>query len=440
MDDDRTLGSYSLKAEDTLRLGLKKNYAISLFIMIKDHKALSCAWKISLQVRREAKIAEVISKITSRGSVNISADLVDKFDLALISGEELDRRKTIADYKIRTRDTLVLKRSEKSTFGPGVEVLTMDSIKLEQKIGQGTYGKVYSGLCFGTPVAIKVLKELPDQDQLNEIKHEINILSDLANTVPQIVRLYGFVEQPKKMCIVMELCSNGSLYHVMNAISLDFGWDRTLRTAIEFTKGMKFLHSCSPPIVHRDFKSLNILVTGDWQIKICDFGLSRRTSEDQQNTLRRLRSTAAFSPPELLNKQAFTPESDVYGMGITLWEMIHRCITGKYQRPYAEEKAIQFDYQIIVQAGNGKRPTIPSTTPDAIKDLLERCWNQEPEERPNCTQLLKELETLFEDYQNNVNRWDQVKLKFRAQSNSPDSDDSSSSLERLRLSFTEQYS
>jgi serine/threonine protein kinase len=70
------------------------------------------------------------------------------------------------------------------------------------------------------------------------------------------------------MCIVMELCRMGSLFHVMNSDIYEIGWDRVFKFSIEMVKGISFLHSQEPPILHRDLKSLNLLVTDSWNVKV----------------------------------------------------------------------------------------------------------------------------------------------------------------------------
>lgn len=129
---------------------------------------------------------------------------------------------------------------------------------------------MYEGFCRGVPAAIKILKYKPDVDQVSNFKHEVEALRNL--NCPQIVKFYGMVEDSKQMIIVMELCSRGSLFHVMNSVVYDFGWDRLFVAATEMVRGMIYLHEKG--FVHRDFKSLNILVTDDWQIKVIFFTLS----------------------------------------------------------------------------------------------------------------------------------------------------------------------
>jgi len=357
-------------------------------------------------------ISDVLHKVTSRPSIGIPKEKEDDYDLVILNtGETFQRTRKLEDYNIKSKDTIILRRTGKAMFGRGLQKLNPEDVQMGDKIGQGTFGKVYHGICFGIEVAIKKLKELPDQEQINDITHEIDILSKFQ--IPQIVTLYGFIEdlKSKSMCLVMEFCSRGSLYHVLSSVVYDFGWDRTFKFAIEFVTGMNFLHLQNPsPIVHRDFKSLNVLVTEDWQIKLCDFGLSRRSSADELNSLKRLRSTPAWSPPELLREVEFTPSSDIYGMGVTIWEMAYRCIYGKYQRPFAEYKDIIFDYQILVQASNGKRPTLPLTLPEQLKELIEKCWDGEPQKRPTCEKILNELQQMQQEYLQNSKRWDQAKI------------------------------
>lgn len=118
------------------------------------------------------------------------------------------------------------------------------------------------------------------------------------------------------MSIVMEYCALGSLFHVMQSPTNSMGWDRVFHCAIETVKGINFLHSQN--ILHRDIKSLNILVTQSWCIKVitltkiiisflnfisfffsklCDFGVARLNNLNNLVTLRRMKTTPAWSAP-----------------------------------------------------------------------------------------------------------------------------------------------
>jgi serine/threonine protein kinase len=77
---------------------------------------------------------------------------------------------------------------------------------------------------------------------------------------PYIVFFFGACLDPK-LCMVMELCSRGSLFHVLNDPKIEIGWGRLFSFATQMTKGLDCLHSFVPHVVHRDFKSLNIMVS-----------------------------------------------------------------------------------------------------------------------------------------------------------------------------------
>jgi serine/threonine protein kinase len=101
-------------------------------------------------------------------------------------------------------------------------------------------------------------------------------------------------------------------------------------------------------------------VTEDWRIKICDFGLSRPDTNSNKDTLAKLRGTMAYCSPEVYNGALFNEKSDIYAIGVVLWELVNRCVKGVYQRPYSEYPFIVYEYQIVLQAAKaGLRPTIP---------------------------------------------------------------------------------
>merc|ERR1712054_697262 len=100
---------------------------------------------------------------------------------------------------------------------------------------------------------------------------------------------YGACIKPS-LCMVLEYCSRGSLFDCLNRVEEDITWSRVLKIASDMLKGINCLHSWKPQIVHRDLKSLNLLVDENWTVKVCDFGLSRFT-ETNAATLNKLRGT-----------------------------------------------------------------------------------------------------------------------------------------------------
>lgn len=87
--------------------------------------------------------------------------------------------------------------------------------------------------------------------------------------------------------------------------------------------------------------------------------------------------------------------------------MVNRLLTGKHERPFAEYKEIQHDFQVIVKAATKKlRPTIPANCPEPIANLIKFCWHERQEDRPSCADLLIILDKLTNDYQASRESWD----------------------------------
>lgn len=131
----------------------------------------------------------------------------------------------------------------------------------------------------------------------------------------------------------------------------------------------------------------------------------------KKNTLSKLRGTYTYCAPEIYYGYPFTPKSDVFSVGVILWEMVVRVVKGRYERPYSEFPELEYDFQVIVQTARGKRCTIPPTTPAPLSKLIRACWDPEPSARPSSTDLVATLQNLQRDYRANQEEWDWAILK-----------------------------
>jgi len=271
-----------------------------------------------------------------------------------------------------------------------------------QKLGAGASGEVYKGLYRGKSVAIKVLKEMTAEAEVDEFKKEFEIMSAVRHA--NVVFFYGVSTQPR-LCMVMEYCARKSLYDCLKDARYDIGWARALGFCVEMTAGLEALHKVN--IFHRDLKSLNLLVTQEWHVKLCDFGLSRFNTSENMETMKQMRGTLAYVDPAVYNGSTFQAASDIYSLGIIFWEVANRVVTGKYAQPYSEYKHIQFDFQIVVQAAQQDlRPTIPPRCPPPFTQLIQTLQHKQQEERPRLTQIAQALLTLNESYKADSTKWD----------------------------------
>eukprot|EP01122_Echinamoeba_exundans_P010444 TRINITY_DN3914_c0_g3_i1.p1 TRINITY_DN3914_c0_g3~~TRINITY_DN3914_c0_g3_i1.p1 ORF type:complete len:778 (+),score=208.17 TRINITY_DN3914_c0_g3_i1:126-2459(+) len=276
-------------------------------------------------------------------------------------------------------------------------------LEFERSLGMGSSGEVFEGKYLGNRVAIKVLKTNNLEEEIEEFKKEFQVLVAIGS--PNIIKFFG-ASLSGKLSMVMEFCSRGSLYDVLNKKDFVFDWDRFFSLTREVVKGVEALHVNDPSVLHRDLKTLNVLVSDDWHAKVCDFGLSRFNTGSNLSTLAKCRGTYAYIAPEVYNCEKFTTKSDIYSVGVIIWELVYRILTGKYLRPFGEFKHLQFDFQILIQACKmNLRPTIPANTPQSLVDLITICWAPERDSRIEAAEVLQRLAKIEAEYKENTATW-----------------------------------
>jgi len=289
------------------------------------------------------------------------------------------------------------------------------ALEFLQLLGTGSAGDVYKGRYTVNvteggktqkviiPVAIKILK-LSAGKELDAFQLEFKVISAIQS--PYIVKLYGAVPS-EKLKMVMEICTRGSLYGLLNSQQWHIGWEEFFIFAEQMFRGLIVIHTHKPQILHRDLKSLNVLVSEDWICKLCDFGLARFDTGGNMETLSKLRGTFAYSAPEVYFGERYSDKSDIYSMGILLWEMLYRVINQEYQRPYEEFPRLKLDWQIIHKtATENLRPTMPPSTPVPLATLIRQCIVKDQAGRPDAKEVLQELSQLHAQYRHSRMEWD----------------------------------
>lgn len=259
----------------------------------------------------------------------------------------------------------------------------------------GSFGEVWKGEYAGMVVAIKVLKDL-DEASLRGFKAELEVMAMFDS--PYIIKSYGGCVDPKP-CLVLEFASGGSLPSWLKRTELTYGWEEVYRFGVDIARGLDALHSATPQILHRDLKSLNILVqeTPERPIcKLCDFGLARFNTQANTGTLLTLRGTYEYVAPEVLGKTAYVSASDIYSYGIILYELMMRAITGKYGGPYETLKIPSV--AILVRVMRGTRPPLPPNCPPLLQNLIQSCWDGNREVRPTAAKIIELLGEFYEEF------------------------------------------
>ncbi|KAL6560523.1 Serine/threonine-protein kinase edr1 [Orobanche gracilis] len=248
---------------------------------------------------------------------------------------------------------------------------------------QGSYGEVYHADWNGTEVAVK---KFLDQDfsgaALDEFKREVRIMRRLRH--PNVVLFMGAVTRPPNLSIITEFLPRGSLYRIIRRPHCHIDEKRRIRMALDVAKGMNCLHTSIPTIVHRDLKSPNLLVDNNWNVKVCDFGLSRL----KNNTFLSSKSTAGtpeWMAPEVLRNEPSNEKCDVYSFGVILWELATLKLPWSGMNPMQVVGAVGFQ---------NRRLDIPNEVDPLVARIIRECWQMDPNMRPSFAQLCVALKPL----------------------------------------------
>jgi serine/threonine protein kinase len=212
-----------------------------------------------------------------------------------------------------------------------------DRFAEQQVIGHGGHGKVYKGVMKDDmEVAVKRCMTI-DEQQKKEFGKEMLILSQINHR--NIVKLLGCCLEVEVPMLVYEFIPNGTLFHLIHDNrSRHISLDTRLRIAYESADALAYLHSCaSPPILHGDVKSTNILLNGDLTAKVSDFGASILAPSDESQFVTLVQGTCGYLDPEYMQTCQLTDKSDVYSFGVVLLELLTRKKAFNLQGPEHEK-------------------------------------------------------------------------------------------------------
>jgi len=269
-------------------------------------------------------------------------------------------------------------------------VIDVNEIDFGENIGTGGYGQVKKAIWRGTEVAVKTLiTSHISNDIRNAFITEVQVMTALRH--PNVVLFMGASTKPPNMFIVMEFMALGSLHDVLhNELIPEIPAQLKVKMVKQASKGMYFLHSSG--IVHRDLKSMNLLLDSKWNVKVSDFGLTqfkeqlKKEGEDGGDRPASIQWTA----PEVLNESPNInfEAADVYSFGIILWEVLTRMEPFTGMTPAAVAVAVLRD---------NLRPVIPEEAPPDYTSLITNCWDRDPTVRPHFLEILTRLEAMVNE-------------------------------------------
>jgi serine/threonine protein kinase len=274
--------------------------------------------------------------------------------------------------------------------------ISQDAVQLLAKdvLGVGGYGVVFKGIYEGKEVAVKTMfAETTDGATLipkhivSSMRKEALILSSLNH--PNILRVRGIV--PESAWIIMEYCPRGSLQQLLLNEDMVLSRSDMLSFASGVATGVAYLHLPEVSIVHGDLKAANVLLANDGSVRLCDFGMSQAKNRSKTITVAAVDKnkghalTIAWTAPELFKDQPKSFASDVYALGVTLWEIFER------RTPFGNMP----EAAIVNQVLNGERPILRDT-PSDVKTLIEMAWPTLSSNRSTAAQLAYTITHMYE--------------------------------------------
>lgn len=277
-----------------------------------------------------------------------------------------------------------------------------NSFSQESLIGEGMLGSVYKAqLSNGKILAVKKLdKRASSQLNDDEFVDMVNSIDKIRHA--NVVELMGYCAEHGQRLLIYEYCGNGTLEDALHAddeFKKRLLWNTRIRMALGAARALEYLHEfCEPPIIHRNFKSSNILLDDDLAVHVSDCGLAHLISSGSVSQLSgNLLAAYGYGAPEF-ESGIYTSMSDVYSFGVVMLELLTGRKSYDRTRTRGEQFLVRWAvpqlHDIDALSGmvdpslNGEYPV---KSLSHFADIILRCVQAEPEFRPPMSEVVQDL-------------------------------------------------
>ncbi|CAL5326561.1 probable serine/threonine-protein kinase PIX13 [Camellia sinensis] len=304
---------------------------------------------------------------------------------------------------------------------PNLKVYTFADLKTATRnfksdtvLGIGGFGTVFKGWVdektlapskFGAGMIVAIKKLSHESVQgFREWQSEVNFLGRLSH--PNLVKLLGYCWEDQELLLVYEFMQKGSLEnHLFRRVSSSvepLSWDLRLKIVIGAARGLSFLHTSEKQIIYRDFKASNILLDGNFNAKISDFGLAKLgPSGGNSHVTTRIMGTYGYAAPEYIATGHLYVKSDVYGFGVVLLEILTGLRALDTKRPSGQHNLVDWAKPLL--SNKKKLQTIMDARMEGqysskaalqTAQLTLKCLEPEPRNRPSMKEVTEVLERI----------------------------------------------
>ncbi|XP_009388758.2 protein STRUBBELIG-RECEPTOR FAMILY 6 isoform X1 [Musa acuminata AAA Group] len=274
--------------------------------------------------------------------------------------------------------------------------IATDSFSEDNLVGEGSFGRVYRAqFSDGKVLAVKKLNltALPSRssDEFIEIVGNISRLHH-----PNLTELVGYCSEHGQRLLVYEFHKNGALYDLLQLSDEPLSWNDRVKIALGTARALEYLHEvCSPSVIHKNFKSSNILLDMELNPHLSDCGLEGLVpnAEFQASEL-----NMGYSAPEVAMSGQYTMKSDVYSFGVVMLELMTGRKPFDSSRPRAEQSLVQWatpqlhDIDALDRMVDpALKGLYPAKSLSRFADVIALCVQSEPEFRPPMSEVVQAL-------------------------------------------------
>lgn len=396
--------SSGINSEDPLGVDIRKKSeklgggtiaAVALSSSVAVVICLGAVCFMLLKCRNQSKPAPAVvptfaSSLTKRsgGGSILSGSMASSMSLSFVS--------SMATYTGSAK-IFTLAELEKAT----------DRFNSRNILGEGGFGRVYRGVLEdGTKLAVKVLRR-DDQQGGREFMAEVEMLSRLHHR--NLVKLIGICTEEHNRSLVYELIPNGSVeshLHDQDKETAPLDWDARMKIALGAARGLAYLHEDSNPrVIHRDFKSSNILLEDDFTPKVSDFGLAKVASDEGKGYIStRVMGTFGYVAPEYAMTGHLLVKSDVYSYGVVLLELLSGRKPVDMSQPPGQENLVTWARPLLTTKEGLEMLVDPALNGSFLFDNMARvaaiasmCVQPEVSHRPFMGEVVQALKLVYND-------------------------------------------
>lgn len=264
------------------------------------------------------------------------------------------------------------------------ERIAYHDLQFVEHLGSGEFGQVFRGFHKDQEVAIKQLywdNSVLPQVIIEDLEREVESFRHLTHK--RLVCFVGACLEIPNLCLVTEYMPGGSLHHLLHVRKLRLPLLHCINMCLQLADGVMYLHSQTPCVVHRDLKSLNVVLDMKLNVKLCDFGLTEsmdRTHITKKNN----GGSPRYMAPELFdNKSKITEKVDIWSLGCIFTEVFGGPL------PYEGINTLaDLTREMLV---NRRVPTIPEHIPEPIQSINRSCYNFDYRLRPSARQVFDQF-------------------------------------------------